>query len=165
MLIRNVHERILDGDLIAAGRLLDNLAGPDDRLWPTNRWPAQRLDRPLGIDARGGHGPVRYVVDAYEPGRHVSWRFLPPTRLEGRHWVDVVEHGAGEVRLRHVVAAEASVLGWLWWAVVLRWLHDALIEDAFDRAEAELTGRVRDPARWSWWVRVLRALRPKRQNR
>ncbi|MEM6931729.1 MAG: SRPBCC family protein [Myxococcota bacterium] len=162
MRITNVHERIVDAKPEAAGRLVDGLSGPADRLWPTAHWPAQRFDRALGVGAKGGHGPIRYVVDAYEPGRHVSYGFVPPTGLHGRHWLDVVADGGGGVRFRHVVFAEAGWVGWLRWALVVRWLHDALVEDAFDRAEQELTGRIRSPAQWSWWVRVLRwAWRPR----
>ena len=40
-----------------AGRLLDGLSAADDRLWPKDRWPAMRFDRPLKVGARGGHGP------------------------------------------------------------------------------------------------------------
>jgi len=158
MEITNVHERTIDAPLEAAGPLVDGLAGPSDRLWPSDRWPAQRFDRPLSVGATGGHGPIRYVVDAYEPGRHVSYGFLPVTGLRGRHWLDVVSDGGGGVRFRHVVRAHAGPLGFLWWSLVVRWLHDALIEDAFDRAERELTGRVVDPARWSLWVRALRGV-------
>ncbi len=40
----------------------------------------------------------------------------------------------------------------------MRWLHDAVVEDLFDRAERALgTGPAR-PARWSPWVRALRPI-------
>jgi hypothetical protein len=68
-MICNVHQRSLAVPVAEAGFLIDGLAGPDDRLWPSDRWPAMRFDRPLGVGARGGHGPVRYAVGAYVPGR------------------------------------------------------------------------------------------------
>ena len=87
----------------------------------------------------------------------MAWRFTEPTPLRGRHWFDVVPaDGAGGVWIRHVVAAESGFFGWLWWALGIRWLHDALLRDALDRAEGALTGHVRSPARWSPWVRFLR---------
>ncbi|MDQ3135435.1 MAG: hypothetical protein M3Q76_11655, partial [Acidobacteriota bacterium] len=67
--MKNVHERILQSPFAAAGELIDKLASRDDLLWPRERWPAMKLDRPLGVGAKGGHGPIRYVVEAYEPGR------------------------------------------------------------------------------------------------
>jgi hypothetical protein len=39
----------------------------------------------------------------------------------------------------------------------VRWLHDALIEDALDRAETATAGRPVPARRWSPWVRLLRA--------
>lgn len=44
-----------------------------------------RLDRPLDVGASGGHGPVRYVVDAHEPGRSVRFRFTDPSGFHGHH--------------------------------------------------------------------------------
>jgi hypothetical protein len=39
-----------------------------------------------------------------------------------------------------------------------RHLHDALIEDSFDRAIAEVSSTTYEPTRWSWRVRGLRWL-------
>lgn len=156
MRITNIHERAIRADRASAGALLDRLSSHDDRLWPHPHWPRQRFDRPLGVGASGGHGPIRYTVDAYEPGRHVSYRFDPRTGLRGSHWLDVVEQPDGHVCIRHVISAEATGWGLLRWLVAIRWLHDALLEDALDRAEHVLTGTVATPARWSRWVRTLR---------
>lgn len=166
MRIANIHERVIPSDRASAGGLMDRLSSAEDPLWPHQHWPAQRLDRPLGVGASGGHGPIRYVVDAYEPGRHISYSFLPQTGLRGRHWFDIVDHGEGEVRLRHAISAEASGWDLVRWTVATRWLHDALVEDALDRAELVLTGSIRAPAQWSPWVRILRwALAPRRRAR
>ncbi|MEM1418366.1 MAG: SRPBCC family protein, partial [Myxococcota bacterium] len=53
-------------------------------------------------------------------------------------------------------SAASGPLGSLYWSLVVRPLHDALIEDAFDNAERALTGDVARPARWSLRVRLLR---------
>jgi hypothetical protein len=58
-MIRNVHERDLAAAPSEAGALIDGLAGEHDRLWPSERWPAMRLDRPLAVGASGGHGRIR----------------------------------------------------------------------------------------------------------
>lgn len=151
----SIHQRFCEGSPEAAGALLDGLASDDDRLWPGNRWPPQRFDRPLGVGAVGGHGPIRYCVEAYEPGRRVSYRFLPGVGLRGVHWFEAVAQEDGVV-LRHIIDGEAAVVGWLRWHLVIRWLHDALIRDAFDNAERQLTGRVERPARYNGWVKLLR---------
>jgi hypothetical protein len=53
-MIRNVHERVLDAAPSEAGALIDGLAGEHDRLWPSERWPAMRLDRPLAVGRAAG---------------------------------------------------------------------------------------------------------------
>ena len=79
-MITNVHQRTLPVPVDEAGFLIDDLAGPDDRLWPYDRWPAIRFDHPLQVGAKGGHGPFRYKVGAYAPGRRVQFVFGEPER-------------------------------------------------------------------------------------
>jgi hypothetical protein len=72
--VRNVQLLAVD-DLDAVGALLGRLGSVDDRLWPKDRWPAMRLDRPLQVGARSGHGLIRYRVELFEPARRVRFRF------------------------------------------------------------------------------------------
>lgn len=151
-----------------AGALLDSLSGPSDRLWPRERWHPMELDRPLGVGARGGHGPVRYSVTEYEPGRRVVFTFDDKGifgRVDGRHWFEVVSDGEGSgVVMRHVIEARGGLRSWLRWQVVVQPLHDALIRDAWDKARTNLGLPLVSPAKWSWWVRLLRkALAPRRR--
>jgi hypothetical protein len=67
MKIVNIHECRLEAGLPEAGALIDSLASDEDRLWPHEHWPSIRFDRPLGIGAVGGHGPIGYTVEAYNP--------------------------------------------------------------------------------------------------
>jgi len=46
---------------------------------------------------------------------------------------------------------------------VFRPLHDALAEDALDKAERALLGGVKRPARWTWRVRLPRSLMRRRR--
>lgn len=159
MRIRNVHRRHLpaDGDRDEVSRLIDGLAGPDDRLWPAARWPPMRLDGPLRVGARGGHGPIRYRVEAYEPGRLVHFRFEWPTGFDGWHGFSLTGSDEDPV-LEHLVDVRADWRSMLLWWAGLRSLHDALIEDALDNAEQATAGRVEAPAGWSVWVRLLRRM-------
>lgn len=163
MRILNVHQRTLPATPDDVGRLLETLATDDDRLWPgppSGRWPRLRLAGGLTPGARGGHGPVRYRVVEHVPGERVRFAFEPgplSRGLAGQHRFEVAAHPAGAI-LRHVIEAEARGAAALRWALLVRPLHDALIEDALDLAELHLTGRVARPARWSAWVRLLRAL-------
>lgn len=56
MPVINIHERILDTSLWEVGQLIGRLTSPRDMLWPRDRWLAFKLDRPLSIGAKGGHG-------------------------------------------------------------------------------------------------------------
>jgi hypothetical protein len=161
MKIWSLHARCIPASLEFAGKLLDGLAGADDRLWPHDRWPPMRLDRPLGVGAKGGHGPVRYEVVEYVPGRKVAFRFDAGAGLmrgvRGGHRWELSETPDG-VELRHVIEAEGGLAPALRWHLLVRPLHDALIEDALDRAENALAGTAKPPARWSLRVRFLRRL-------
>ena len=148
-MVVNVHRRVVaDG----VGELMATLAGPDDRLWPADAWPAMRFDRPLGVGAAGGHGPVGYVVEEYEEGRRVRFRFTAPRGFDGYH-----EFTASGPELCHRLVMRTRGLARLSWPLVFRPLHDALVEDAFDRA-CDAMGVAVEKARWSWWVRTLRGV-------
>lgn len=153
MVVVNIHERVLDAPIEKVGKLIDSLASDDDLLWPHDRWPAMSFDRPLGVGAAGGHGPIGYVVKLYEPGHSVQFRFTRPRGFIGSHRFEVNEREEGKSTLRHVIKMEAVGLSQLAWVLAVRWLHDALIEDALDRAAVYTGGRQQG---WSVWVRFLR---------
>ncbi len=153
MHLENHHRRHLAATPTQVGSLLDTLSSPGDRLWP-RPWPPMRFNGPLAVGADGGHGPIRYRVVRYEPGVRVAFAIHRP--FTGEHGLEVVAHADGAV-LHHWLFGEAVGRDALGWRLAFRWLHDALIEDGFDRAERELTGTVRRPAQWSPAVRLLRA--------
>lgn len=159
MKIRNVHTRRIGTSMEAAGRLLDDLSGPDDRLWPHDRWPPMQFDRPLGVGAKGGHGPVRYEVVEYVPGRMVGFRFDATQGITrgftGGHRFELTDEN-GHVILRHIIEADCTLPALLRWVALVRPLHDALLEDALDRAEVAMGAAAKQPARWSAHVRLLR---------
>jgi L-amino acid N-acyltransferase YncA len=157
MHVRNIHERLLLASPAEVGALIDSLAGPDDRLWPGERWPALRLDGRLAAGATGGHGPIRYTVESYVPGRLIRFRFTRPSGFNGTHSFIVEPAPGGAALLRHDLEMRATGTAWLSWPVVFRPLHNALIEDALDRASAAVGGHSSAP-RWSPWVHALRAV-------
>jgi len=154
--IENIHERRLAANPEVVGGLLDSLASEDDRLWPHRRWPPMRFDNGLALGSRGGHGPVRYEVARYEPGRLVAFRFAPEFGIYGEHRCELIDGPADTTLLRHTL--EGRPTGWmrLGWPLVFRPLHDALIEDAFDRAEAQVKGERWAPSSLPSHVRLLR---------
>ncbi|MEV7723683.1 SRPBCC family protein [Streptomyces sp. NPDC087917] len=157
--VHNVHERLLPAKESEVGALVDSLASGDgDRLWPGRDWAPMEFDRPLGSGAVGGHGPVRYTVAGYAPGRWIRFDFTGPRGFHGYHELAVLAAGPDRTRLHHTLSMTTSGLARVTWPLVWRHLHDACLEDALDRAERACADRVARPARWSPYVRLLRAV-------
>ena len=158
MTVFNVHRRDMDAPVDRVGRLIDTLAGPGDRLWPHERWPAMRFDRPgITPGGRGGHGPVRYYVVSHEPGRSVTFEFLGrPRGLLGHHQFVVQATGPASCVLWHLTDLEPRFPMTLTWRLFWRPLHDALIEDALTKAQAAGSHLDAPTRNWSTYVRLLR---------
>jgi hypothetical protein len=158
MQVCNVHERLFPLPSAVVGALIDSLASRDDRLWPRDKWPPMRFDRPLAVGAAGGHGPIRYFVEEYRPGQSVLFRFSAPRGFNGTHRFEV-EDRQGHTVLRHVIEMSATGPARLSWPLVFRPLHDACLEDCLDRATISLGIALPHPARWSIYVRLIRIIR------
>jgi hypothetical protein len=155
MRVLNVHEREIPASAAEAARLLNSLSSDDDLLWPKKMWPPMRLDRPLGVGASGGHGPVRYIVEEFSPGQSVKFRFTGPAGFSGWHRFDLLPGSERCSVLRHTLDMKARGAALLSWPLVFRPLHDALLEDSLALAQAAL-GAVPEVRPWSSWVRFLR---------
>ena len=157
MKIVNVHQRLLQASPERAGALINTLASPQDKLWPRMHWPRMVLDAPLGLGAAGGHGPIRYVVDAFEPGQRVRFRFTSPRGFDGWHALEVLDATSVHCVLEHRIEMNITGMARLTWPLVFRPLHDALVEDALANAQRSL-GLVPHAPPWSGYVRLLRSL-------
>ncbi|TYP87984.1 DUF2867 domain-containing protein [Blastococcus xanthinilyticus] len=156
MHLHNVHERFVPAAPEAVGAALDTLGGADDAIWPRDHWWPMELDRPLSEGAVGGHSDIRYAVQTYEPGRRVVFRFDPACGIEGTHTFDVQPRPGGAL-LRHDLTGRTVGTTRLLWPLAIRAVHDAVVEDAFDRVhERFVPGRQRTP--WSPYVRLLRRM-------
>jgi hypothetical protein len=155
--VRNVHERELRASSQQVGALIDSLSSRDDAMWPKQSWPRMALDRPLGTGAVGGHGPVRYVVEAYAPGQSIRFGFTGPRGFDGHHGLEIVPRTATHCVLRHTILMTTRGAALVMWPLVFRPLHDALLEDALAVAQASL-GQTPLVRPWSLWVKVLRWL-------
>ena len=154
MKVLNIHERMLNASPAEVGSLIDSLASDNDLLWPKHSWPRMEFDRPLSIDATGGHGPIRYFVEAYTPGQSIRFRFIGPKGFDGFHSYDVIPAG-DKTTLRHTLEMQARWLVVISWPLVFYPMHNALIEDSLACAEASL-GLAPTIRPWSPWVRLLR---------
>lgn len=154
--VLNIHKRKLEADPTAVGALLDSLSSPEDRLWPRHAWPRMAFDRPLEVGARGGHGPIRYVVEAYTPGQSIRFRFIGPSGFDGFHGYEI-ERGlsAQTTVLKHTLEMTARGKAVASWPLIYRPMHDALLEDSLALAQVSL-GLPPDIRPWSFWVKMLR---------
>ncbi|NQT98139.1 MAG: SRPBCC family protein [Candidatus Marinimicrobia bacterium] len=155
MQVINTHKRIFDSTPKQVGALIDTLASSADRLWPNDQWPAMRFDQPLIPGATGGHGPIRYRIEEYQPARSIRFRFLSPSGFNGTHAFEVSEESPVKTVLMHTLEMNTRDLARFSWPVMYQPLHNALLEDALARAEGAL-GYDPTVIKWSFWVRSLR---------
>ncbi len=158
MLIVNIHERLLPCHINSAAFLIDNFAKKNSSLWPSNLWPRESFDSPLQVGAKGAHGGTQYVVDSYKPGRHVKFKFIKPKGYLGFHQFELIESGESNTLIRHRVEFKAKLIGYLLWNHLIKWVHNALIEDAFDCAEIAIQSPPKVPHKWPKRVHFFRHL-------
>lgn len=60
--------------------------------------------------------------------------------------------------LRHSLEASVGIGAFCRWILILRPLHNALVEDSLDRAEREVHAEVARPKEWGLGVHLLRNL-------
>jgi hypothetical protein len=157
--VQSRHARSLDAAVEEVGRLVGALGGERDALWPNDLWPGTQLrfDRALGLGARGGHGVIRYAVEAYEPGSFVQFRFEPGQGLAGFHRFDIVPLSDGRTRLAHTLDTRLEGTARLMRPLLLR-MHDTLIRQLLDNAQRATGGRVEQPTPMAWWMRAMNAV-------
>ncbi|MGW4101661.1 DUF2867 domain-containing protein [Streptomyces sp. NPDC004976] len=156
-MVRNTHERLINAPAKRAGALLDRLSATDDPIWPAPAWPPMRLDRPLGVGATGGHAGIRYTVEEYEPGARIRFRFCAPR--SGYHELSIHPLDDERCLARHDMLIGTPGADLLRWPLVVRHLHDTIVEEVLDNLQHGAGDRVARPARHSRWVRLLHGLR------
>ncbi|MBC8368197.1 SRPBCC family protein [bacterium] len=156
MKVLNIHEREFGCPVVQVGALLDSLATQEDLLWPHETWPRMKFEQALSVGARGGHGPIRYEIEDYQPGRFIRFRFTGPRGFLGHHGYEIEESESGAI-LRQVLEMNTSGSALLTWPLIYRPMHDALIEDSLTKAEFVL-GLEPEYRSWSLWVKCLRFL-------
>ena len=138
MKVTNIHEREIEADYEQVAGLLDSLSSENDRLWPRHCWLPMKFDRPLGVGTKGGHGPIGYYVESYNPGQSIKFCFTRPKGFNGFHEFDAVKSAQGSVLLRHMIEMELAGSALLTWPLGIRQMLDALLEDALSTAQASL---------------------------
>jgi hypothetical protein len=156
-MIRNHHSRTLQAGAGQMGGLIDGLASPQDQLWPIQHWPPMHFDRPLQVGAVGGHADIGYEISAYTPGQRIEFRFTAPTGFLGTHRIFIEPIDATHCTLHHFLEVQPEGSAKLTW-LMIRPMHDALLEDALDNAERWTGHEPHQPAKWSAYVQFLRLM-------
>ena len=163
MKVVNIHERVLDGSVAKVGRLVDSLGSTNDLLWPIDRWVPMKFDGPLGVGAVGGHGPSGTPLNPM--CRAIASNFVLPNRRVFSARIVLRSNRPMEERPDSGTLSRCKSLdGPFSLGSIIRPLHDALMEDALDHAEASL-GKQMPRRKWSCWVKVVRwIIRRRRQK-
>jgi len=156
MKVINIHQRVIEQPISKVSELFKTLATSDDEIWPYHSWPAMRFRDGLHLGSQGGHGRVRYTIIAFEAGNHIKFQFTKPEGFNGTHELKINAISNDSIQIIHEIRMHTTSLkATFYWVFVIRWLHDALIEDAFDKVENYFSIKKRT-TRYNLWVRFLR---------
>nr|WP_321228079.1 hypothetical protein [uncultured Psychroserpens sp.] len=155
MQVTNNHKRIINQPREKVSQLFKTLATPQDQIWPHNNWPAMRFKDGLKIGSKGGHGRIRYTIIAFEAGNHIKFKFTKPAGFNGTHELTVKAISKVTSEISHNITMNTTFKASLLWIFVIRWFHDALMEDAFDNVENYFSEE-KKKTNYNFWVKFLR---------
>lgn len=155
MKVLNTHTRTIHRPKEEVARVLSTLASNNDEVWPTKTWPRIYFGGDNRIGSEGGHGPVRYVIERFDPKGDFQFRFLRPKGFNGIHKFEIKPITDQRTEVVHTISMTTKGTATLKWYVVIRPLHDALLEDLLDRVENQFTEDICS-SEWSLWVRLMR---------
>mgnify|MGYP000008778943 FL=1 len=155
MQVVNIHRRIIKQPKVEVVSLLKTLASQNDKVWPNKKWPRIQFKGGLKVGAKGGHGIIRYKVEQCDFENLIGFKFYKPKGFNGIHKIEIEPIDAFSTEIKHSILMTTEGLATLKWIFVIRWLHDALIENAFDNIENNFSD-VKAYTKWSHWVRLWR---------
>lgn len=162
MNVINLHKREIAQPKSEIAKLFKTLATDNDMMLATDKWSPMKLDKGLQVGSKGGHGPIKYFVTDYKPDNSITFQF-DLKDFDGFHKFEITEIEPNKTHLTHIIDLTTSGSATLKWALAIRWLHDAYIEDAFDKVENHFTIH-KKKSEWTMWVKVLRKImKPKRK--
>lgn len=157
MKIVNIHKRELPISKDKVLNLFSTLASDKDKIWPSENWPPMRFKEGLKKGSIGGHGPIRYEIINFDPNGCIAFKFLKPKGFNGLHKFEITAISQNSTDIKHSIIMTTSVLGTFKWIFAIKWLHDALLEDALDKIENQLTHQNLN-TEWHLWVKLLRGI-------
>ena len=162
MKVINIHKRKINQSKETIYKLFETLSTKDDKIWPYEKWPAMRFKDGLKVGSHGGHGPIRYYVASITNNESMVFNFTTEG-FNGSHSLNIKELNASEVEVSHIINLEVFGSAKWSWIFVIRWLHDALIEDAFDKLENQFSANKKVTTH-NFWVKFIRKIKRKKQK-
>jgi hypothetical protein len=89
--VLNIHKRTINQPKDKVTELLKTLSTENDRIWPKEKWPEMKFKEGIQIGAKGGHGPIRYSTEKYNPNEIIQFRFSKPNGFNGIHKFEIKE--------------------------------------------------------------------------
>ena len=153
--VLNIHNRVISEPREKVGELLNALGTKNDVIWPNKQWPAIRLNNGVSVGSKGGHGIIGYSIIEFIENDRIVFQFNKPKGFHGTHSFTISSLDQGRTKIEHKIQMKIYGITILYWSLVIRWLHDALIEDAFDNYENYFSGTSKRTP-WSNWVKLWR---------
>ncbi|WP_421877546.1 hypothetical protein [Marinoscillum sp.] len=117
----------------------------------------------IKVGAQGGHGPIKYEVELYDPQEIIQFRFSKPNGFHGIHKFEIQTLTKTTTEIKHTIDMQTTGKGTLLWLLGIRSLHNALVEDGFDKLE-NIFQKPQKITKWNFWVRFLRKLLARRSK-
>jgi hypothetical protein len=155
--VLNIHSRIINEPLANISELLKSLSLENDRIWPIEKWPAMKFKEGIFVGSKGGHGPIRYSVEKYDLNKIIQFSFISPKEFIGIHAFEVFKISEFQSQIKHTIDMNVKGKGIFFWYFAILHLHNALIEDAFDKIENNFSSE-KKITKWNLWVIMLRKI-------
>ena len=160
--VLNIHKRTIHQPKNRIAELLKTLSTENDSIWPKEILPIMNFEGGIKVGAKGGHGPIRYIVEKYDPNHIIQFRFSKPNGFNGIHKFELKELAREKTEIKHTIDMNTSGKGTFIWVLAIRALHNALIEDGFDKLENTFSEHQKS-SKWNFWVRFVRKQMTKRK--
>ncbi len=156
MQVRNEHRRVINLSLEETRQLFATLASENDRWWPHEEWPAMFFKEGKKVQSYGGHGIIRYFTN-HTSTDAIEFTFKRPKGFHGVHGFKLTQKSESQTEVFHYIHMQAKDSGLLKWVLAIRPLHDALMENCFDKLEG-LRNDDTKKMPYSMYVRLIRRL-------
>lgn len=157
MRVVNTHKRVIPKSKAQVSQLFETLGSEDDQIWPFENWPAMRFKAGFHDGSHGGHGRIRYTIIAFQSGNSVTFQFTKPDGFYGTHELHFNSLTIDSTEIVHEIKMNTSFKATFLWIFIIRWLHNALIEEAFDKVENYFFPNSKETS-YSLWVNFLRSM-------